>query len=280
MGSLREYKRLNTRQASAVKVGGFRPTGDPFATHFGLRPLAAAGEAWPVSNGKPLLFLCQFNLTTAPFLPGILKDMALLTFFAEIDALQLGQENGANWVLRGYTSLEGLALLDPPASTPALKRRFECSWELVEDHPHYDDHELVVPKGFDNSDVELENAARTRSAATPRRSRRRRGGATRNTRRSPHSACRSTAKRSWGSRLGTPARFTSRGERRRAAGISGFWTGSAFRGMGLLRSLAGTARRLCRRTGGLRFQRDSRLAQLHLPSALAFHRVRLSTQPR
>lgn len=162
MGSLREYKRLNTRQASAVKVGGFRPTGDPFATHFGLRPLAAAGEAWPVSNGKPLLFLCQLNLTTAPFLPDILKDMALLTFLAEIEALQLGQENGANWVLRGYTSLEGLAPLDPPAGTPALKRRFECSWELVEDHPHYDDHELVVPKGFDNSDVELENAARTK----------------------------------------------------------------------------------------------------------------------
>jgi uncharacterized protein YwqG len=64
-------------------VGGSRPAKDPFASNFGLRPLGVPGEEWPSANGKPLMFICQLNLTIAPFVPELLRDVALLTFFGD-----------------------------------------------------------------------------------------------------------------------------------------------------------------------------------------------------
>jgi hypothetical protein len=161
MSSLREFKRLNTRKASIVHVGGFRPTGDPFASNFGLRPLGNPGEAWPTSNGAPLLFVCQLNLTAAPAVPELLRDIALITFFAN-PGLDFAKENGSGWSLRAYPSLTGLVPITPPANAPKLKRGFECSWEACDDHPNYDDPDRIVPDGFDDSDVDLENVDKTK----------------------------------------------------------------------------------------------------------------------
>jgi hypothetical protein len=160
--SLAKFKRLNTRRASIVRVGGFRPTGDPLASNFGMRPLGALGEAWPEHGGKPLLFVCQLNLTTAPAVPELLRGIALVTFFAEPEPGELERENGVNWSLRTYASLDGLAPIAPPQGGPKLRRGLECTWEAVDDHPEHDDPERVLPKGFDDSDVELENVARTK----------------------------------------------------------------------------------------------------------------------
>jgi uncharacterized protein YwqG len=162
MSRLQEFEQLNTRKASLVQVGGFRPTGDPFTSNFGLRPLGANGETWPLMNGLPLLFVCQLNLTAAPAVPPLLQDIALITFFADPGLGSLSKQNGANWRLRAYPSLSDLAALTPPADAPALKRGFECRWEESDDHPNYDDPGLVVQEGFDNSDVELDNRARTK----------------------------------------------------------------------------------------------------------------------
>ena len=41
-------------------------------------------------------------------------------------------------------------------------REFECRWEACDDHPNHDDPSVVVPEGFDDSEVELEDAARTK----------------------------------------------------------------------------------------------------------------------
>jgi hypothetical protein len=40
MDKLAAYLKLNSRQTSVLEVGGFRPTLDPTASHFGLTPLA------------------------------------------------------------------------------------------------------------------------------------------------------------------------------------------------------------------------------------------------
>src|SRR5215831_14699125 len=101
MSSLQEFRRLNTRKASILQIGGFRPTADPFASNFGLRPLGAPGEEWPVSDGKPLLFICQLNLATAPVVPPLLEGIQLITFFADPDG-SLGKENGEDWRLFAY----------------------------------------------------------------------------------------------------------------------------------------------------------------------------------
>jgi uncharacterized protein YwqG len=76
-----------------------------------------------------MLFVCQLNLKAAPALPSLLKDFALLTFFVDPDLDGLERENGANWQLRAYHSLDNLVPLESPAGAPTLKRGFECRWE-------------------------------------------------------------------------------------------------------------------------------------------------------
>jgi hypothetical protein len=162
MSDVDEFNRLNTRKASILNVGGFRPTGDPLASNFGLRPLGLPSEKWPEHNDKPLLFVCQMNLTAAPAVPALLADVQLITFFVKPKRGGLKKENGDDWLLRAYPSLEGLVPLVAPANAPALKRGFECLWEECDDHPNYDDPDLVVPDGLEYPDAGLDNAARTK----------------------------------------------------------------------------------------------------------------------
>jgi len=162
MSDLATYTQLNTRKASILQVGGFRPAGDLFASNFGLKPLALPGEAWPRSGGEPMRFVCQLNVSVAPAVPESLSDIKLITFFVDRGMDNFSDENGDDWCLRAYKSLDGLVTLEAPKGTSNLKRGFECSWELREDHPNYDDPDLVVPEGFDNEDVELENLDRTK----------------------------------------------------------------------------------------------------------------------
>ena len=129
---------MSSLPCSIVQVGGFRPTGDPFASHFGLRPLGAADEAWPEAAGKPLLFVCQLNLTTAPAVPPLLHDIALITFFVDPEMGVLEKENGVDWSLRAYSSLDGLVPLTAPAHAPRIQRGFECRWEAAQDQSEDD----------------------------------------------------------------------------------------------------------------------------------------------
>lgn len=162
MSSVAEFRRLNTRKASIVHVGGFRPTGDRLASNFGMRPLACEGETWPESDGKPLVFVCQLNLTTAPIVPSLLRDVALITFFVDAEMPEMAKENGENWCLRAYPSLDGLSPMAAPGYAPKLKRGFECRWEERDDHPNDDDPEKVVPDGFDDSEIEIESLPHTK----------------------------------------------------------------------------------------------------------------------
>lgn len=157
-----EYKRLNTRKASIVHVGGFRPTGDPLASHFGLSPVGLPGEGWPSVNGEPMRFICQLNLTKSPFVPDLLKDIALVTFFVAPELGRLHEESGKDWCLRAYASTKELAAISRPANAPPTGRGFECRWEAVDDQPVYDDPDIAIPAGFDNADIDLENVRRTK----------------------------------------------------------------------------------------------------------------------
>ena len=106
--SLEEYKRLNTRKASALVLGGFKPTGNPLATHFGLSPVARQGELWPLKDGKPLFFICQFNLTECPYVPDILKDIKLLTFFIAAREMLFFSRSEAGNGARGLSKQQGV----------------------------------------------------------------------------------------------------------------------------------------------------------------------------
>jgi hypothetical protein len=162
MGTADEFRQLNTRTASVLQVGGFRPTFDAAASNFGLAPLGLPGEEWPAWESKPLLFVCQMNLTTAPAVPPLLAGIQLITFFIDPELLDLSQENGRNWVLRTYSSLEGLARLATPADAPKVKKGFECRWEECEDHPNHDDPEMVKVPGARCPRGGFDNVARTK----------------------------------------------------------------------------------------------------------------------
>lgn len=152
-----EFIQRNTRAASVLKVGGFRPTQNVLASNFCRAPVGLANETWPELNSVPLAFICQINLTDAPAVPELLNDIALLTFFIVPEDSELGRENGDGWVLRAYKSLDGLVPLIASPNIPKIGKAFECAWEKVEDHPNDDDAERVeIPgartprKGFDN----------------------------------------------------------------------------------------------------------------------------------
>lgn len=159
-----EFLTLNTRKASVLEVGGFRPTLDPAASNFGRTPLARPGEQWPMWQAKPLLFVCQLNLATAPAVPPLLADVQLITFFVDPELEHLHQENGSNWLLRVYSSIEGLVPLEAPAGAPRAGKGFECRWEeeARDDHPNYDDPELILPAGARRPRKQLDNIARTK----------------------------------------------------------------------------------------------------------------------
>ncbi len=157
MSDVAELKRRNTRKAAVLQVGGFRPTLAALASNFGRTPVAAAGEGWPTSGGRQMLFVCQLNLAEAPVVPPLLADLQLLTLFVDSAARGLPEESGSDWQLRAYRSLIGLVPLAPPAEAPKVKKGFECVWQEVEDHPNHDDPDRVsVPgtrwprSGFDN----------------------------------------------------------------------------------------------------------------------------------
>ncbi len=157
-----EFKRLNTWMASILQVGGFRPTLDPAASHFGLTPLGLPGEEWPTWESKPLLFVCQMNLATAPAVPPLLEGIQLLTFFVAPDFGVLSQTNGMDWHLRTYVSLDSLVPLPTPDGAPKSKKGFECRWEACDDHPNDDDPDVIMPEGMRRPRAALENVARTK----------------------------------------------------------------------------------------------------------------------
>jgi uncharacterized protein YwqG len=157
-----EFRHLNTRKASVLQVGGFRPMLDPTASNFGLAPLGLPGEEWPVWNSTPLLFVCQMNLTTAPAVPSLLAGIQLITFFINPELGILNRENGQDWAMRAYTSLEGLTRIAVPGNVPKLKKGFECRWEECEDHPNHDDSEIVKAAGARRPRTGFDNVARTK----------------------------------------------------------------------------------------------------------------------
>ncbi len=167
-GKLAEFKTLNVRKASAVSLGGFKPTFDPLATKFGFKPVARAGEQWPEIGGRPMLFVCQLNLTEAPAVPELLRNVALLTFFLEFDGRKDGDgDSEFRFELRTYESTEGLVTLEPPAGAPALRKGFECRWESVDDYPCHEDPDAENPRDLDTSELELPNDARTKIGGWP-----------------------------------------------------------------------------------------------------------------
>jgi hypothetical protein len=151
---IRKMKILNTRQVSLIHIGGFRPTGNPLASNFGLTPMALPDEKWPTFQGphsesKSLFYICQINLTEAPYVPELLSDIKLITLFVHPDFVD------KHFCIRAYKSLDKLVPLPVPQGA-TFEKGFEARYELAEDQPHYDDPDLILPKNLANPSQEYD----------------------------------------------------------------------------------------------------------------------------
>ena len=172
MSDFETYQRLNSRRSSVLEIGGSDLGSDPSASHFGLTPLGLPGEAYPLNTaGLPLQLICQLNLSEAPFVPAVLADLKLLTFFA--DAPQRFHDpvsDRASWCVRGYTTLEGLVSLEAThdqAERWLFDRGLGGHWLEVTDHPCHDDPDLQMVAGVDHSYTLLPNQHRTKLGGYP-----------------------------------------------------------------------------------------------------------------
>jgi uncharacterized protein YwqG len=152
---LEEIKAQLKRRASQIIVGGFRPPEQPEVSWFGRVHLAQAHESWPMHAGKPMIPLCQLNLTEAPYVPPNLKDIALLTIFISADTLPLDTPKGEGWELRAYASLENLTEIAEPDHGSRI-RPFPIRWELIEeDYPSWEDVAIALPKAIEDNYYDL-----------------------------------------------------------------------------------------------------------------------------
>lgn len=148
---------INARKISIIHVGGLRPTDSSFASHFGLTPLGLPDEKWPtffgpqgLSSGsrdqepKNLFFLCQLNLTEAPYVSEILSDIKLITIFVHPEFV-----DSEYICIRAYKSLEGLIPINVPEGA-TFNKGYEVNFELAEDNPQSSDPDLVFPEDVDD----------------------------------------------------------------------------------------------------------------------------------
>jgi hypothetical protein len=119
---------------------------DPFMSMFGTVRLSLKDEAWPAQSGVPMWPMCQLNLTHAPIVPDALRDLSLITIFlSPDDALSPTRiintarpDPQATWVLRSYSTLEGLTIPRHPAHASPLSPRLGAWIEAQSDYANHD----------------------------------------------------------------------------------------------------------------------------------------------
>lgn len=147
--TLKKYKSYH-KQAVEIEVDprATEEIVDVFESNFGRTVCGLPNDEWPTLEGKPLFFLCQFNLKEPKYVPPVLKDYALITLFAN--------ERCSELVIRGYNNLEELTCLNSEKDKPCLTKSASIVWlEPYEDYPHWDDLVLEnqdIPEEFFESE--------------------------------------------------------------------------------------------------------------------------------
>ncbi len=136
------------RTCQPFTVGGFRPTDSPTASVFGGVRVATPGSEWPTCDGKPMIPLCQINLSEPDLVPERLADLAMLQIFVAsgrfdphthiLDSANPTPDVPA--VIRAFRSLDDLSLVPTPDLEHALKP-FELSWPAPA--PDYANHDVA-----------------------------------------------------------------------------------------------------------------------------------------
>ena len=97
--------------------------------------LAAPGESWPEGSDGPMIPLLQIAVSELCMVPEALAGTKLVTVWGGMRDMWDGPNNGDGWVLREYSSLEGLELLSDYRKKPG--KPHSVDWKLSDDFPHF-----------------------------------------------------------------------------------------------------------------------------------------------
>ncbi|WP_130730214.1 DUF1963 domain-containing protein [Komagataeibacter xylinus] len=129
------------RPASIATAGGFRPPSDPVTSWF-CRGVGQPGENLPQWNGRPMIPILQIRIDELPYVPEQLAHLALIVVFFDMEDLPFDKPHGEGWVIREYTSTDGLVPL--PEATHDFKP-FPIRWTRVEDDAPYREGACALP---------------------------------------------------------------------------------------------------------------------------------------
>ena len=123
------------RCASLAQIGGFRPPEDPMTSWFGGRGVGLPGDIRPSFEGREMFSLLQVKVAELPHAPEELNGIAFLNVFIDREVMPFNRPHGETWLIREYTSMEGLQIL-PPSEKPDVVKAFPIKWIRVEnDYP-------------------------------------------------------------------------------------------------------------------------------------------------
>tara|TARA_A100001015_G_scaffold279887_1_gene341464 strand:+ start:444 stop:1169 length:726 start_codon:yes stop_codon:yes gene_type:complete len=147
------WRKSIEKASSKLLVGGFRPTHNPITSCFGEVRVKKLGQRWPYAAGQSLWPVCQLNLKEAPFVPDILKDLAMIQVFIfdDIDFLETNiidttSTDETMVFIRTFENLDTLVPVEMP-DHQSTYRPCEAKWENAAqiDYPTHD----TLPIDFD-----------------------------------------------------------------------------------------------------------------------------------
>jgi len=119
-------------------------------------------EGFPKNNGNVMTPILQVNLNEISFVPHILKGKAWLNIFMDLEAMLLDSyENGENWLLKTYDSLEDLELREIPEERIQEKAKkwqaSQITWTREIDVLNTKSNEEVLDEKWRNMIEEIPN---------------------------------------------------------------------------------------------------------------------------
>jgi hypothetical protein len=109
------------RDKTARRITAFVPDRTLSPSHtdtwIGKVVACAPGESWPELDGRPMIGVSQFDLTTAPYVPDGLREFALVAFFLAQDKRRdeyAIPEGDSNFLVRAYRHGQELAQYSNP----------------------------------------------------------------------------------------------------------------------------------------------------------------------
>ncbi len=145
--------KATSKPAAIFQIGGFKSPKNIKSSWFGKVLVGKKGEEWPESNGKPMIPLCQLDVSDLPYKPENIKDIEFISVFVggERDLPCDHEPNGTKWCLRTYNKLDQLIPITQPNYNSSIKPIPIRPSGVVKDYPSIVESPLNILFEHDDS---------------------------------------------------------------------------------------------------------------------------------